>query len=97
MHVVKEEIGGNGTIGCFRCIGCTFRYLVGDIGSVAREGKWPLYPRGDHEELIARTWCKNQKNMHIRWRQGHDMGMTQEKSDMLKELGMRSPRRGHVC
>lgn len=44
------------------------------------------------EELIAlRTWCKNQKNMHIRWRQGHDVGMTQEKSDMLKELGMQFP------
>ncbi|KAL7535298.1 hypothetical protein ACHAXR_006396, partial [Thalassiosira sp. AJA248-18] len=36
-------------------------------------------------------WCKNQRNMHIRWRQGHDVGMTQEKSDLLKEVGMEFP------
>ena len=44
------------------------------------------------EELVAlRQWVKNQRNMHIRWRQGHDVGMTQEKSDLLKEVGMEFP------
>ena len=45
----------------------------------------------DEDLMALRTWAKNQKNMHIRWRQGHDVGMTQEKSDMLKELGMDFP------
>mmetsp|Transcript_40343 Transcript_40343/g.66070 ORF Transcript_40343/g.66070 Transcript_40343/m.66070 type:complete len:532 (-) Transcript_40343:140-1735(-) len=44
------------------------------------------------EELAALgQWTKNQRNLHIRWRQGHDVGMTQEKADMLKELGMDFP------
>ena len=36
----------------------------------------------DEELSELRQWCKNQKNMHIRWRQGHDVGMTLEKADV---------------
>ncbi|KAL9185833.1 hypothetical protein ACHAXT_003610 [Thalassiosira profunda] len=45
----------------------------------------------DPEAVELKQWCKNQRNMHVRWRQGHDVGMTQEKSDMLKEVGMEFP------
>ncbi|KAL3760934.1 hypothetical protein ACHAWU_009613 [Discostella pseudostelligera] len=44
------------------------------------------------EELVAlRLWVKGQKNLYSRWRQGYDVGMTQEKADMLKVLGMEFP------
>ena len=45
----------------------------------------------DEELLSLRTWCKNQKNMHSRWRQGHDVGFTQEKANMLSQIGMDFP------
>lgn len=45
----------------------------------------------DEDLVVLRQWCKNQRNMHIRWRQGHDVGMTQEKADLLKEVGMEFP------
>ncbi|KAL7546133.1 hypothetical protein ACHAWF_009473 [Thalassiosira exigua] len=45
----------------------------------------------DEEELgKLRLWAKNQRNMHIRWRQGHDVGMTQEKAD-VSSLSFPSP------
>lgn len=35
------------------------------------------------EELVAlRLWVKGQKNLYSRWRQGYDVGMTQEKADV---------------
>lgn len=37
------------------------------------------------EELVAlRLWVKGQKNLYCRWRQGYDVGMTQEKADVSR-------------
>ena len=41
-------------------------------------------PRAETSERLvaARQWAKNQKNLHLRWRQGQEVGMTQEKADV---------------
>lgn len=36
----------------------------------------------DEELATLRLWCKNQKNSHSRWKQGYDVGMTQEKANV---------------
>lgn len=40
------------------------------------------------ENKELKTWVKAQKYNYIRWNAGHDVGMTQEKANMLIELGM---------
>ena len=40
------------------------------------------------ENKELKTWVKAQKYNYMRWNAGHDVGMTQEKADMLIELGM---------
>mmetsp|Transcript_33806 Transcript_33806/g.73100 ORF Transcript_33806/g.73100 Transcript_33806/m.73100 type:complete len:1083 (+) Transcript_33806:113-3361(+) len=49
------------------------------------------YEEGDKELQLLKEWTKNQMRMHVKWRQGHELGMTQEKADMLKEIGMEFP------
>ena len=41
----------------------------------------------DEELSNLRLWLKNQRNMHVRWRQGHDVGMTKEKEDVSFSVG----------
>ena len=38
--------------------------------------------KADPELANLRLWIKNQKSMHGRWMQGHDVGMTKKKVDV---------------
>jgi hypothetical protein len=41
----------------------------------------------NNEELIhLQSWVKNQRNMHARWKQGYDTGMTKEKEDVSSSI-----------
>lgn len=47
-------------------------------------------PEDDNSEenKELKSWVKTQKANYIRWKAGADVGMTQEKADLLTELGM---------